>query len=216
LALFPVRLRCAIESVLAQDYPNIEYLVIDDGSTDNTRAIVASYNDPRITYVYREHRNFASGMNEAIRRAKGTFVLGVDADDYIDPCYVRYMVAFAVANPDHDYYYPQTMALVDENKRRLPSSYEYPEHSDSGEILRCVFRNGYGVVPNPGSLKRRSLYEKTGLYREVDNVEDFAYLTEHALDIRYARVPENPLYYYRRVEGQGNTYPTQGHGRVHV
>ena len=198
-------IRYAIESVLAQDYPNIEYLIIDDGSTDNTRAIVSSYKDSRITYVYREHKNFASGMNEAIHKAKGTFILGVDADDYIDPCYVRHMVEFAMKNPDHDYYYPQVMVHVNEHNQLRPTSYRYRDYSDSREILHLVFRNGYGVVPNPGSLKRRFLYDKTGLYREVVNVEDFAYLTEHALSIRYKLVPDNPLYYYRCVEGHGNT-----------
>jgi FkbM family methyltransferase len=207
-------IRRAIESVLAQDYGNIEYLIIDDGSTDDTRHIVSSYHDPRLTYVHREHRNFASGMNEAIRRAKGTFIMGVDADDYVDPGYVRYMVEFAVANPGHDYYYPQKLAHVDDGDRPLSSCYLYREYAGSDEVLRRVFHEGCGVIPNPGSLKRRTLYDRTGLYRETDNVEDFVYLTEHALDIRYKLVPNPPRYAYRQVEGLGNSHRYDAKHRV--
>jgi radical SAM protein with 4Fe4S-binding SPASM domain len=198
-------IRRAIESVLAQDYPNIEYLIVDDGSTDNTRAIVASYKDPRIIYVHRDHKSFASGMNEAIRRARGTFTLGVDADDYIDSDYVRRMVDFAMKNPGYDYYYPHVMAHVDENDQLRSSCYRYASFSDGYEMLRLILEKGYGIVPNPGSLKRRCVFDKTGLFREVVNIEDFVYLTEHAPEIRFKLVPDSPLYYYRRVEGHGNT-----------
>jgi glycosyltransferase involved in cell wall biosynthesis len=76
----------AIQSVLSQTYKNIEVIVVDDGSQDNTQEVVLSIKDERVRYI-RLHRNFGSGFarNIGIANVRGEFVAFLDSDDYFLP-----------------------------------------------------------------------------------------------------------------------------------
>lgn len=71
----------AVESVLQQTYPNIEIIVIDDGSKDNTRDVLEPYFD-RIRYVYQDNQGVATARNHGIALAQGELIAFLDADDY--------------------------------------------------------------------------------------------------------------------------------------
>ncbi len=203
----------AIESVLAQTYRNIELLVVDDGSTDDTADLVKAHTDSRIRYIPKEHKNFASGMNEAIRQARGEFLLGVDADDFIAADYIERMAAVAAGQPDVDYFYPAHLMLVDEHGRNAGGQWEYADFSDNRLLPAFIFANGFGPVPNPGSLKRRSLFDRVGLYEEVETVEDFLFLCRNALKIRFKRIDSCSAYFYRRLES-GNSRKFEARDRL--
>ena len=76
----------AIQSVLDQTFTNFEFLIIDDGSTDNTAAIINSFKDERITYI-KKHANtgIAHSLNLGIDKAKGKFIARMDDDDVSMP-----------------------------------------------------------------------------------------------------------------------------------
>ena len=194
----------AIESVLAQTYQNFELLIVDDGSTDNTSQLIASYSDDRMRYIYKEHENFASGMNRAIAEAKGEYILGVDSDDFIEPDYIEKMIAYAQNYPEVDYFYPAKLVLVDEFGNCAGVEWEYQDFPDNSVLPAFLFDNGYGPIPNPGSLKRRSLFDKVGLYDELETVEDFAFLCKNAAKIKFMRVDDHSRYFYRRLPGSNS------------
>lgn len=75
----------AIESVLAQTYTDWELIVVDDGSTDNTREVVAQYNDKRITYIYQENAERSAARNNGIAQAKGDYICLLDSDNLMLP-----------------------------------------------------------------------------------------------------------------------------------
>ena len=75
----------AIESVLTQTYTCWELIVVDDGSTDNTKENVAQYNDERITYIYQENAERSAARNNGISRAKGDFICFMDSDNIMLP-----------------------------------------------------------------------------------------------------------------------------------
>ncbi|MCD6067453.1 MAG: glycosyl transferase [Bacteroidetes bacterium] len=73
----------AIKSVLQQEFPFWELIVIDDGSTDGTRKVVESYtNDPRIKYVYQQNAERSAARNNGIELSAGDFICFIDSDDY--------------------------------------------------------------------------------------------------------------------------------------
>lgn len=74
----------AIRSALEQDYPNKEIIVINDGSTDNTREVVNRYRD-KIVYIEQPNKGAAAARNEGIRAAKGEYIAFLDADDVCLP-----------------------------------------------------------------------------------------------------------------------------------
>jgi glycosyltransferase involved in cell wall biosynthesis/ADP-heptose:LPS heptosyltransferase len=189
----------AIDSVLEQTYENFELLIIDDGSTDRTKQIVESYSDNRMRYIYQPHKNYASGVNRAIKEAKGQFLLRVDSDDFIEPTYLEKIVAYAIKHPEVDYFYPGKLLLVNEEGDSTGINWNYDDFSDNTLLPSLLFKNGFGLIPNPGSLKRRSLFDKVGFYDDLDTVEDFAFLCKNALEIKFKRVIEHADYYYRKV-----------------
>jgi len=91
----------AIESVLAQDFPaeGMQILVVDDGSTDDTRERVSKYAG-RVEYVFKPNGGQASAFNYGIERARGEYIALLDADDYWLPSKVRRVVAEFDSHPD--------------------------------------------------------------------------------------------------------------------
>jgi glycosyltransferase involved in cell wall biosynthesis len=73
----------AVESVLGQDYPALELLVIDDGSTDHTRQVAGRY--PAVRYVYQQNQGLSAARNAGIRHSTGDYLVFLDADDWLYP-----------------------------------------------------------------------------------------------------------------------------------
>lgn len=90
----------SIGSVQAQTYENWELLIVDDGSTDNSRALVeaVSSKDPRVKLMCNQHGGTARARNTALDVAKGDYVAFIDADDAYHPAYLEQLVNAACAN----------------------------------------------------------------------------------------------------------------------
>jgi glycosyltransferase involved in cell wall biosynthesis len=87
----------AIESVLAQTYRPIEHIVVDDGSTDGTRAIVQSY--PTVKYLYKTNGGIGSARNAGIREATGKYLAFLDSDNLWMPEKLSLQMAVFHGNP---------------------------------------------------------------------------------------------------------------------
>ena len=91
-------LKQAIESVLNQTYQNSEIIVVDDGSTDNTADICKSY--PKIKYVHTNRLGLSGARNTGVRHSNGSFLVFLDADDYLCPDAFKINLSYFVSNKD--------------------------------------------------------------------------------------------------------------------
>lgn len=91
-------LKDAIDSVLNQDYPNIELIVIDDGSTDNTQELLCSYKN-QITVLMQENKGVSAARNAGIKKSNGSFIALLDSDDAWDKRKISCQIEFFHQNP---------------------------------------------------------------------------------------------------------------------
>lgn len=100
----------AINSVLAQDYENVQLIIADDGSKDNTREIVESFQHPKIEYYYQENKGQGAARNLGLQYAHGEFIATLDSDDLWYPTFlseqigelVKYDLDFTFVNYWHE------------------------------------------------------------------------------------------------------------------
>jgi len=92
-------IRATIESVLSQGYPNVEYLIMDGGSTDATAAVAAEYSS-RLTFVSEKDRGQTHAINKGFQRANGSIVAWLNSDDVYLPDAIAHGVAGLAAHPE--------------------------------------------------------------------------------------------------------------------
>lgn len=104
--LMPVRngekyIREAVDSVLCQSYVDFELLIINDGSTDSTADVIASFHDRRIKFKTRPAQGISAALNYGLQQSAGTYVARFDADDLCLPHRLATQVAFLNDHPDY-------------------------------------------------------------------------------------------------------------------
>src|SRR5262245_18944056 len=92
-------IRATIESVLSQDYPDIEYIVMDGGSTDDTAEVVKDFAG-RLTWISEKDRGQSHAINKGFRMAKGEIVAWINSDDSLVPGAVAHAVRAFVHHPE--------------------------------------------------------------------------------------------------------------------
>lgn len=88
----------AINSVIRQTYPHIEIIVVDDGSTDETKAVAAQF--PGITYLYQENQGLSAARNTGVNASQGSFLVFLDADDWLYEDAIAYNIGQLRQHPE--------------------------------------------------------------------------------------------------------------------
>lgn len=91
----------AIQSVLDQDFSDFELLIVDDGSSDDTRQVIARFPDTRIRLLEQENRGISASLNAGLQASRGYYIARFDADDICLPQRLGRQVAFLDANPSY-------------------------------------------------------------------------------------------------------------------
>lgn len=101
----------AIDSVLGQAWQDFELLIVDDGSTDNTRQVVATIADPRIQYIHQSNQGISRAMNTGLFQARGKYIARLDSDDLWLPCMLQSLTHALETNPDHGLAYAKAQSM---------------------------------------------------------------------------------------------------------
>jgi glycosyltransferase involved in cell wall biosynthesis len=187
--------RQAIDSVLAQHYRDFEIIVVNDGSTDDTAAVLASYG-PAIRMIDQPNGGMSNARNAGIRAARGEFIAFLDSDDWWLPPKLGSQVAVMRSRPELGFC--SCAARVEDMEGTLVNLWECP--SWHGSFLVHLFGSGADV---PGScsavVARRALVAAAGGFDEtLRGAEDPDLWIRLAAISGYACLPEPMVVILRR------------------
>ncbi len=153
-------IRRAIDSALSQTYKNIEVIVVDNASTDNTEEIVASYTDPRLSYVRNsENLGMFGNLNRCIELYNGDYLHILHSDDFIDLDFTEKCVNFFKEHPDV-WLTSTSSRVVSTNNEILKTIhyFDYDKQFDVPTGLKKLLSNRC-FISCPSVMVHRGLYE---------------------------------------------------------
>ena len=152
----------AVDSVLAQDFRPCELIVVNDGSTDGTGAVLEGYG-AAITVINQENRGMSAARNAGIRRARGTYVAFLDADDWWLAGKLSRQVELMHGRPEIGF--SSTTVRVEDDDGRLLNLWRCP--NGSTEILATLFAQNAAIAGGCSAvMARRDLLDRVGLFDE--------------------------------------------------
>ena len=170
-----------LESVQRQSYDKWECIVVDDGSTDNSREVVNNFiaSDSRFTYIYQENQGLSAARNSGMKRSTGKYIQYLDSDDCLQPDKLRSQCEFLEKNLEIDIVYGRVTLFTDDNLAQIRSS----EWSYSGPWKPGISEPGLGAqrsllhfntIAVNTVLMRGSVIESVGFFDEtLKGVEDW-------------------------------------------
>jgi len=190
----------AIDSVLKQTYSEFELVVLDDGSTDNTKELVQSYKDSRVLYFGEiKCGSAAAAYNAGVKKASHALIAFQDSDDeWVETKLEKQMKAFSDGGPEVGLVYCDMMRILDDGRE----FYFCSPVVDSDLLVDPATRE-YAAA-NIGSqtcLLRKDLFIDAGLFNEtLPALEDLEFLIRLSRRVRFVKVAE-PLVRYYETEG---------------
>jgi len=186
----------AIESVLAQDWPNFELLIVDDASADNTAEIVRPFcdRDPRVHFAANpSNLGMVNNWNHCLARADGEYVKFLFGDDKLcHPQALAKMVALLENHPSA-VLAATARVILDENSKAVDIWRPLPNGCHNGRkiIAACLMLNGKNLVGEPSVVLFRKKDARRGFdpaYRQIVDIEMWFHLLEKG-DLAYTREP---------------------------
>ena len=163
-----------IDSILAQTFENWELIIVDDGSTDNTKELIASYQekDARIRYIYQENSERSAARNNGIDKAKGNYICFLDSDDYYLPNHL-----FNLNNCISDQVTIYYVGLVLEREKMLLKRDELPVNGLKKFNQLCLATIHSQQVCIPSNIAKA--YNFNPLIRIAEDLELWIRINEH-------------------------------------
>jgi glycosyltransferase involved in cell wall biosynthesis len=145
-----------IKSVLSQNYPNIEYIVVDGGSTDGSVEVIQRYQN-RIHKFISEHDNgIYDALNKGVISSSGDFITILHSDDIFFDSSTVYKVAKCIKKTNKEFYFSD-MLIIDLASNKVKRYY------DASIFKQWMFRIGW-MPPHPTCFIKKSLFNEYGLY----------------------------------------------------
>jgi len=183
----------AIDSILSQTFDDFEFIIWNDGSTDNTEKIIKDYHDPRIRYFYHENTGLGEALHLACEKARGQYIARMDDDDISLPQRLEQEVAFLNSRPEC-VLVSSAVFFISEDGRTIGRS--FPCTSDV--VLRAsIFANN--MIVHPMVMFRTIPYKKAGGYVRVRSSQDRVTWSRLSKYGQFANIHE-PLGKYRLLD----------------
>ncbi|MCB9233617.1 MAG: glycosyltransferase [Bacteroidia bacterium] len=177
----------AIRSVLEQDYPDIEYIVVDGASKDGTMAIIGRYRSKIATVISEKDSGIYNAMNKGLRLATGDLVGILNADDFYAGPQVISKVVKALEASGKDTLYADLVYVNPDNLDKVVRYY-------SANNFRLKHFERGDMPPHPTFFVKRSLYEAFGLFKE-----DYKICADFELMVRFLYIQKASSTYLPEV-----------------
>jgi glycosyltransferase involved in cell wall biosynthesis len=188
----------AIQSVLDQTFQDWELIVVDDGSTDNTREVVEAFDDPRIHYVYQENQGNPAARNTALRLVRGEYVACLDGDDIWLPEKLAKQVAQLDALPPTVGLVYSDLYVFNDGDGAITGRFLRGRRPPRGRVLAQLLPERSAFIVDTVALIRREVFDEVGLYDEsLHTYEDWEMWVRIANSYEVETLDE-PLARFRR------------------
>ncbi|MCI1477715.1 MAG: glycosyltransferase [Clostridium beijerinckii] len=185
----------ALNSLFYQTYTNIEIIVVDDGSTDNTNEVLEKYLD-KIKYIRKINEGVSSARNLGIDLSKGDYIAFLDSDDLYSRDKIEKQVEMLEQFKDIDIVY-NDIDIINENGEYISTLESEGVYTNKNNFLCMMLVRQ--IIPGPASMMiRRKCLEDGIRYNErYSNAEDYDFTLKIALRYKYGYLNKS-LYMYRR------------------
>lgn len=202
-----------IRSVLDQGYENLEYFVIDGGSTDGSVEIIRKYADRLAWWVSEKDAGQTDAINKGIRRATGDIVAFINSDDAYLPGAFD-LAAATMSGPDRVRWLVGACKVIDADDNELEELYHRMPESFTSYVV-----HGSGLFPQPSSFWSRDLFTRYGMFaRDLHFAFDYEFNVRLLANAEVPYLIEEPLAAFRmHGESKGSTAPIRfGLERIEV
>lgn len=181
----------AIDSILNQSFNDFEFIIWDDGSTDKTKEIIASYSDGRIRYFYHENTGLGEALRLACEKTTAQIIARMDADDYSLPDRFEKEYAFLAKHEDVALV-SSAVNYIDDNDNMISCSFPYTNY----DVIKKIMLSGSSVIVHPASMFKKAIYIQTGGYHPLKKAQD-SLLFSRMMQFGKLAILQEPLLNYR-------------------
>ena len=183
----------ALNSVINQTYPNVELLIADDCSTDNSVEVIQNWleNHPEVHFLANE-KNLGNTktFNQLAKKAKGEFIIDLAADDILLPnCIENQIKTFQNSKYKNLGIVYGNLIEIDEKGNFISNYYTEEDHPESGNIYKMVIGRTTKIC-SVSSMIKKSVLEKLGYYDENLAYEDLDLWIRTSRDFDFEYIPE--------------------------
>jgi len=202
----------AIQSILNQTYTNFEFIIIDDGSTDNSKSLIKEFNDPRILLVESStNEGLVASLNKGLELAKGKYIARMDSDDISYANRFEHQLEFLETNPDITLCGSWFKRINSSNISKYPS---LPEEIKLNLLTHCP-------IGHPTVMMRSDFLKVNHLSynKDFEPAEDYALWSQICINGKLANIPEVLLEYrvhHEQTSVTGNKIQEENSNRIRV
>lgn len=205
----------AVESVLDQTFRDFEVIVVDDGSTDNTRELAQKFIAcPNFRYIYQPNKGRSIARNEGARNAQGNWIMYLDSDDYLEKDALEKLYHLAEEAKDSDIVYANFVYVS--GNRQLPNQGgQFVGKSLNKNLFFDMIDNKFCFTKTGTYLIKKKLdLDIAGFATEFEPSEDFDYAVKSLLRVKVSYISDLVLYVERHDENTEEREIEKSHIKV--
>jgi glycosyltransferase involved in cell wall biosynthesis len=195
-------IRQTIESVLAQTLSNVEVIVIDDGSTDGTQAVLDTFSDPRLTVLRQENRGVSAARNTGLAIARAPYIFFLDADDILLRNALYRMAKILDENPQRVACFAHHVRITEAGRELSTRSYLRWKKFPADNTLRHLAAKNF--ISGAICIRTDSARAVQGFNTALKLGEDWEFWCRVAVLGDFAAMPNDIVLLYRQRFGSAN------------